>query len=158
MQNTFHFVFRNPTLRKVTFILSKSFEILPGRPAFASLRNELEALEEIRCWGFPPYTEGVSPYVGNFRFAWNNWKQIFSERNFHQLKVAVSSATKQLEYCLTNQIFAVSGPTEHCSIFHFPFVRPSSVRHRCDISTFLDILTVYTMKTIYFLNAYHLGW
>ena len=54
--------------------------------------------------------------------------------------------------------FVVSGPTEHCSIFHFPSsVRPF-VRHRRDISTFLDILTVYTMKTIYFLNAYHLGW
>ena len=54
---------------------------------------------------------------------------------------------------------AVSGLPEHCPIFHFPpplFVRPS-VRHRRDISTFLDILTVYTMKTIYFLNAYHLG-
>ena len=38
-----------------------------------------------------------------------------------------------------------------------PSVRPS-VRHRRDISTFLDILTVFTMKTIYFLNAYHLGW
>ena len=50
-------------------------------------------------------------------------------------------------------IIAVSGPTEHCPIFHFPFVR-----HRRDISTFLDILTVYTMKTIYFLNAYHPGW
>ena len=34
----------------------------------------------------------------------------------------------------------------------------SFVRHRRDISTFLDILTNYTMKTIYFLNAYHLGW
>ena len=56
-------------------------------------------------------------------------------------------------------IFAVSGPTEHCSIFHFPFVRPSVLlRHRRDILTFLDILTVYTMKMIYFLNAYHLGW
>ena len=53
--------------------------------------------------------------------------------------------------------FAVSGLREHCPIFHFPSVR-SSVRHRRDISTFLDILTVYTMKTIYFLNAYHLGW
>ena len=52
-------------------------------------------------------------------------------------------------------VIAVSGPTEHCPIFHFP---PSSVRHRRDISTFLYILTVYTMKTIYFLNAYHLGW
>ena len=53
---------------------------------------------------------------------------------------------------------AVSGPTEHCTIFHFPSVRPSVIlRHRRDISTFLDILTVYTMKTIYFLNAYHLG-
>ena len=29
---------------------------------------------------------------------------------------------------------------------------------RRDISTFLDILTVDTMKTIYFLNTYHLGW
>ena len=56
-------------------------------------------------------------------------------------------------------IIAVSGPTEHCPIFHFPSVRPSSVlRHRRDILTFFDILTVYTMKTIYFLNAYHLGW
>ena len=27
----FHFVFRNPSLRKATFTLSKSFEILPGR-------------------------------------------------------------------------------------------------------------------------------
>ena len=52
-------------------------------------------------------------------------------------------------------VIAVSGPTEHCPIFHFPsFV----LRHRRDISTFLDILTVYTMKTIYFLNAYNLGW
>ena len=41
----------------------------------------------------------------------------------------------------------------------FSTFRPSSVlRHRRDISTFLDILTVYTMKTIHFLNAYHLGW
>ena len=52
--------------------------------------------------------------------------------------------------------FAVSGPTEHCSIFHFPpFVL--LLRHRRDILTFLNILTVFTMKTIYFLNAYHLG-
>ena len=36
-------------------------------------------------------------------------------------------------------IFEVSGPTEHCSIFHFPSVR-SSVRHRRVISTFLDNL------------------
>ena len=106
----FHFVFRNPSLRKATFTLSKSFEILPGRPAFASLRNELEALQEIRYWGFPPYTEDVSPYVGNFWFAWNNWKQIFCERNFHQLNVAVSSATKQLEYCLANQTFYIVSP------------------------------------------------
>ena len=41
----------------------------------------------------------------------------------------------------------------------FSTFRPSSVLcHRRDISTFLEILTVYTMKTIYFLNAYHLGW
>ena len=36
-------------------------------------------------------------------------------------------------------------------------VRPFVLRHRRDISTFLDILMVYNMKTIYFLNAYHLG-
>ena len=66
------------------------------------------------------------------------------------------------ELCTSLFSFAVSGPTEHCPIFHFPSVRPPFVRpfvrHRRDISTFLDILTVYTMKTIYFLNAYHLGW
>ena len=52
--------------------------------------------------------------------------------------------------------FLVQQNTALFSTFR-PFVRPS-VRHRRDISTFLDILTVYTMKTIYFLNAYHLGW
>ena len=42
--------------------------------------------------------------------------------------------------CFAFIAIAVSGPTEHCSIFHFPpFVR-SSVRHRRDISTFLDNL------------------
>ena len=41
----------------------------------------------------------------------------------------------------------------------FSTFRPSaSVSHRRDISTFLDNLMVYTMKTIYVLNAYHLGW
>ena len=46
--------------------------------------------------------------------------------------------------------------SEYCTIFHFPpSVRPppSQVWH----INFFDILTVYTMKTIYFLNAYHLG-
>ena len=38
----------------------------------------------------------------------------------------------------------------------FSTFRPS-VRHRRDISTLLDILTVQTMKTIYFVNEYHLG-
>ena len=56
-------------------------------------------------------------------------------------------------------VIAVSGPTEHCPIFHFPSVLRSFVlRHRRDILTFLDILTVYIMTTIYFLNAYHPGW
>ena len=32
------------------------------------------------------------------------------------------------------------------------------VSDRRDILTFLNNLTVYTMKTIYFLNEYHLGW
>ena len=41
----------------------------------------------------------------------------------------------------------------------FSTFRPSSsVSHRRDISTFLDNLMVYIMKTIYFLDAYHLGW
>ena len=38
------------------------------------------------------------------------------------------------------------------------FLRHSSVCHRRDISTFLDNLMVWIMKTIYFLNAYHPGW
>ena len=38
------------------------------------------------------------------------------------------------------------------------FLRSFVLRHRRDILTFFDILTVYTMKTIYFLNAYHPGW
>ena len=42
--------------------------------------------------------------------------------------------------------FAVTGLTEYCTIFHFPLsVRLSvhlSVRHRRDISTFLDNLMV----------------
>ena len=68
-------------------------------------------------------------------------------------KMLTSSASDHLVH------IAVSGLTEYCSIFHFPSVRPFVLlRHRRDISTFLDILTVYTMKTIYFLNAYHLGW
>ena len=32
------------------------------------------------------------------------------------------------------------------------------LHHRRNILTFLDIWTVYNMKTIYFLNTYHLGW
>ena len=51
-------------------------------------------------------------------------------------------------------IFAVSGLPEHCIFFHFP----PFVRHGHDISTFLDNLMVWTTKTIYFLNAHHLGW
>ena len=62
-------------------------------------------------------------------------------------------------FLYVKQNIAVSGLTEHCPIFHFPpfvrsFVRPSQACH----INLLDILTVYTMKTIYFLNAYHLGW
>ena len=74
------------------------------------------------------------------------------------LRISPDGGSSDVRKEVKKIVFAVSGPTEHCSIFHFPpFVRPS-VRHRRDISTFLDILTVYTMKTIYFLNAYHLGW
>ena len=51
--------------------------------------------------------------------------------------------------------FAVSGVPEHCTIFHFPFVR-TSVRHRRGISTFLDNLWFRPWNP--YLNAYHLGW
>ena len=51
--------------------------------------------------------------------------------------------------------FLVQQNTALFSTFFRPFIL---LRHRRDISTFLDILTVYTMKTIYFLNAYHPGW
>ena len=39
-------------------------------------------------------------------------------------------------------IIAVSGLTEHCSIFHFPPCVRASVCHRRDISTFLDNLMI----------------
>ena len=41
-----------------------------------------------------------------------------------------------------NNIFAVSGPTEHCSIFHFPPPPFVLLRHRRDISTLLDNLMI----------------
>ena len=44
--------------------------------------------------------------------------------------------------------FVVFGLPEHCTNFQFP-PPPSVLRHRRDISTFLDNLMVYTMKTIY---------
>ena len=45
------------------------------------------------------------------------------------------------------------------TLLYFPLSAcPSSIRHRRDISTFLDNLMAYTLKTIYFLSAYHLGW
>ena len=54
--------------------------------------------------------------------------------------------------------FLVQQDTDLFSTFR-SFVRPSVLlRQRRDKLTFLDNLTVYTMKTIYFLNAYHLGW
>ena len=42
----------------------------------------------------------------------------------------------------TKHIFAVSGLPEHCTIFHSPSSVHPSVRHRRDISTFLDNLMV----------------
>ena len=50
--------------------------------------------------------------------------------------------------------FVVFGLPEHCTNFQFP-PPPSVLRHRRVISTFLDNLMVYTMKTICFLNSYH---
>ena len=96
----------------------------------------------------------------------DEFSEVTSETTFDRWKLFFSLKEK-LDFLKTLStpdfdswnLIAVSGPTEHCPIFHFPSVRPPFVlRHRRDISTFLDILTVYTMKTIYFLNAYHLGW
>ena len=53
--------------------------------------------------------------------------------------------------------FLVYHNTALFATFLYSSVR-SSNRHGCDISTFLDDLMVWTMKTIYFLNTYHLGW
>ena len=49
--------------------------------------------------------------------------------------------------------FLVQQNTALFSTFRL-FVRPSQAWH----INFFDILAVYTMKTIYFLKAYHLGW
>ena len=53
---------------------------------------------------------------------------------------------------------AVSGQPEHCSIFLFPPHPPPSSRYSRDIPTFLISFMVYSMKTKYFLSAYHPGW
>ena len=61
----------------------------------------------------------------------------------------------QPEYCT----IAVSGQSEYCTIFHFLFVCPfirSSVTGVT--SQLFSIIWWFTMKTIYFLNAYHLCW
>ena len=54
-------------------------------------------------------------------------------------------------FVLRRDNFAISGLPEYCTIFHFP---SSVLRHRRDMSTFLDDFIVKTMKTMYFLNAH----
>ena len=99
----------------------------------------------------------ICQIYGNFYS--HSYSLILMSNNLHNLTSHdVTSVEAKILYSTSQEerlkIIAVSGPTEHCPIFHFPSV----LRHRRDITTFLDILTVYTMKTIYFMNAYHLGW
>ena len=85
--------------------------------------------------------------LGNGRILNRNWKLFPRARTCLLLFFCQSQLFKILRF-LVQQNTAL-----------FSTFRPSSVlRHRRDILTFFDILTVYTMKTIYFLNAYHPGW
>ena len=88
-----------------------------------------------------------------------NWKGYKCD-TLMRIKPFLTTGKRSLIYqmiCASSAIqimqIAVSGPTEHCTIFHFPFVRPS-VRQRQNISAFLDKFRPWNP----YLNAYHLGW
>ena len=81
-------------------------------------------------------------------------QQLFPTKNSFILHSSQANKTPKKQFARRILRFLVQQNTALFSTF----LLRSSVRHRRDISTFLDILTVYTMKTIYFLNAYHLGW
>ena len=83
-------------------------------------------------------------------------KRIYLFSSFCTKRRSLSQQVRQKKKCWN------CGFWSNRTLHYFPLSVRSSVRpfarHRRDISTFLDILTVYTMKTIYFLNAYLLGW
>ena len=117
-------------------------------------------------YGYSQNTTGPSYIVQWSEFKENviaSFRSLKDDSDSHDVTLASEDGNRVEAHKVILSIsspFAVSGPTEHCPIFHFPSVR-SSVRHRRDLydtSTFFYFLTVHIMKTIYFLNAYHLGW
>ena len=83
----------------------------------------------------------------------------FSKLRLEADEIKLTLKNRFWQLCLLTNNYC--GFWSNRTLLYFPLssVRPSSVlRHRRDILTFFDILTVYTMKTIYFLNAYHPGW
>ena len=93
---------------------------------------------------------------GNFNLS--QWNKVLLHCLIYFLD---SRAWPQTDITLENNNTRYCGFWSNRTLPYFPLsssVRPPFVRHRRDILTFLDILTVYTMKTIYFLNAYHPGW
>ena len=125
---------------------------------------------QLRCCGvdcdnFIPFALGIGagggeeqlltpPSLVQIRFCYNyedTHHTKVGQKTFIHAKFNSVTTLKKTSYC---------GFWSTRTLLYFPLsvLRPPFVHQRPDISTFLDILTVYTMKTIYFLNAYHLGW
>ena len=76
----------------------------------------------------------------------------------HGVSVFSDQGYEQRDLILANETFPPVAVSVLPELHYFPLsVRPFVLRPRRDTSTFLDNLMVYTLKTIYFLSAYHLG-
>ena len=138
-----------------------------GRGYQCSETNQQGLVRDTRC----PWVIHETPLQGIQRIenkGANSLLQTYNQTNLqihHISCITTYHNCEQKNSVLSNLItsaksspllrFLVQQNTALFSTFRPPFVL---LRHRRDILTFLDILTVYTMKTIYFLNAYHLGW
>ena len=92
---------------------------------------------------------------GNIILLGSNHENIF-------INMVIDEENESKEFLSTNETncqegIAVSCLPEHCSIFRFPSVPPPPSVTGVT-SQLSSIIWWFTMKTIYFLNAYHLCW
>ena len=88
---------------------------------------------------------------------WSYTTQIFNEKYRHLIFVKnLGDLGKKRERGGLSRLKLRFLVQQNTALFSTFLLRSFVLRHRRDILTFLDILTVYTMKTIYFLN--HLSW